>query len=45
MIIAFSSILRNGIVLGVQWYNPDEENDTYEVIIDLILIRIRLVWA
>ena len=44
MIIGISSILRNGIVLGIQWFNPDDENDTYEVIIDLVLIRISFLW-
>ncbi len=44
MIIGLSSILKSGILLGIQWFNPDEEDDTYEVIIDLVLIRITLLW-
>jgi hypothetical protein len=44
MIIGISSIIKSGIVLGIQWFNPDEENQTYEIIIDLVLIRITLLW-
>lgn len=44
MSIAISTIIKNGLLVGVQWFNPDEENDTFLLIFDLLLIRLTFEW-
>ena len=44
MIITIESRLRYGLLVGFQLYNPDEEDPTYEICIDLLVIRLSISW-
>lgn len=44
MVISIESRLRYGLLLGFQLYNPDEEDPYYEIVIDLLVIRLSFSW-
>ena len=44
MVISIESRLRYGLLLGFQLYNPDDQDPYYEVVIDLLLIRLSFAW-
>lgn len=44
MEIYIESLFRSGIVVGVEYFAPDEKHDHYEFSIFLLFIRIVIVW-
>jgi len=44
MVISIESRLRYGLLLGFQLYNPDDEDPYYEIVIDLLVIRLSFAW-
>ena len=44
MTITLESRLRYGLLVGFQLYNPDEEDPYYEVVLDLLIIRLSFAW-
>lgn len=44
MTITLESRLRYGLLVGFQLYNPDKEDPYYEVVLDLLIIRLSIAW-
>ena len=44
MTITLESRLRYGLLVGFQLYNPDKEDPYYEVVLDILIIRLSIAW-
>tara|TARA_R110000751_G_scaffold8967_3_gene34652 strand:+ start:769 stop:909 length:141 start_codon:yes stop_codon:yes gene_type:complete len=42
--IVFENRIRFGINIGFEFYSPDEESDTYEFHLNLLIIKIGMIW-
>ena len=36
--------IRFGINVGCEFYSPDEESDTYEFHLNILIIKIGMIW-
>ena len=36
--------IRFGINIGFEFYSPDEESDTYEFNLNILIIKIGMIW-
>lgn len=44
MSIFVDSLLNVGLMVGFEYYNPDEDFDYYELQLSLLIIRLTFVW-
>ena len=42
--IVFENRIRFGINIGFEFYSPDEKSDTYEFHLNLLIIKIGMIW-